>query len=463
MKCLFQVLLTASVAGFQSELAVISELEKSLRKLSITPSKALGQNFLTDPNVSAWIVDQLKPCIHDVVIEIGPGMGALTEHLVGRVKMLYLVEVDGRLARYQAEKYADREDVEVIKADAVGLDLRRFFVDGPVKLIGNLPYSCGGEIIRNFLPHLHPTPVCEAVLMLQKEVAERICTGPGSRAYGKNSVRVQAGWRPQIIRELPPEDFHPAPTIDSAIVHFKKRDPGELPPFDARIFDRVVRQGFSQRRKQMKKLLDTGGLDWGEVCEKMGWEPSVRAEQVSVEAWIELARLLDPHPLKDNPQSGDEMFDLVDEQNVVIGQERRAVVHAEGLRHRAMHLFAFNKRGDLFLQKRSMLKDACPGLWDSSAAGHLDVGESYVDCAVRELQEELGVEAEVEKIGEIRAKEETGWEFVELFRCEHGGPFSFPSSEIEGGLFFPQELIREWIERRPQDFAPGFVECWRCL
>ena len=451
------------MARFQSELTAISELENSLRKLSITPSKALGQNFLTDPSVSAWIVDQLQPSIEDVVIEVGPGMGALTEHLAGRVKKLYLVEVDGRLAHYLAGRFADREDVEVIKADAVGLDLRRFFVDGPVKLIGNLPYSCGGEIIRNFLPHLHPTPICEAVLMLQKEVAERICIGPGSRAYGKNSVRVQAGWRPQIIRELPPEYFHPAPTIDSAIVHFQKREPGELPPFDARIFDRVVRQGFSQRRKQMKKLLDTGDLSWGDVCEEFGWETSVRAEQVAVEDWVALARLLDPHPLKDNPQSGDEMFDLVDEQNVVIGRERRAVVHAEGMRHRAVHVFALNKRGDLFVQKRSILKDACPGLWDSSAAGHLDLGESYADCAVRELEEELGVVAEVEKLAEISASEETGWEFVELFKCEHGGPFSFPCSEIEGGLFFPQELIREWVAARPQDFAPGFLECWRHL
>ena len=440
---------------------VISDLEKSLRKLSITPSKALGQNFLTDPNVSAWIVDQLRPSVKDTVIEIGPGMGALTEHLAGRVKKLYLVEVDGRLAVYQAEKYAGRDDVEVIKADAVQLDLRRFFVDGPVKLIGNLPYSCGGEIIRNFLPHLHPTPVCEAVLMVQKEVGERICTGPGSRIYGKNSVRVQVGWKPRIVRELPPEWFHPAPTIDSAIVHFEKREPGELPPYDARILDRAVRQGFSQRRKQMKKLLDVGDHSWDGVCAELGWEPSVRAEQVSIREWVELARLLDPHPLKDNPQREDELFDVVDEDNVVIRQEKRAVVHAQDLRHRAMHLLAFNKRGDVFLQKRSLLKDSCPGLWDSSAAGHLDVGESYADCALRELEEELGVTAEVEKVGEVSACEETGWEFVEVFRCEHGGPFTFPCSEIEGGLFFPRDLVDAWIAARPQDFAPGFLESWR--
>lgn len=461
MKCLFPAFLTASVARFQSELTAISELEKNLRKLSITPSKALGQNFLTDPNISAWIVDQLKPCVRDVVIEVGPGLGALTEHLVGRVRKLILVEVDGRLASYLASKYGDRDDVEVIKADAVQLDLRRFFVDGPVKLIGNLPYSCGGEIIRNCLPHLHPTPICEAVLMLQKEVAERICTGPGSKIYGKNSVRVQAGWRPRIVRQLSPEYFHPAPTIDSAIVHFDKREPGEFRPFDARVFDRVVRQGFSQRRKQMKKLLDTGGVPWEKLCEDLGLSVSVRAEQVSVEDWLALARYLDPHPLKDNPQRGDELFDVVDEANVVIRQEKRALVHAEDLRHRAMHLFAYNKRGDLFLQKRSLLKDSCPGLWDSSAAGHLDVGESYADCARRELEEELGVVAEVEKIAEVPAIEETGWEFVELFKCVHAGPFTFPCSEIEGGLFFPVEVIEKWVEARPEDFAPGFLECWR--
>ncbi|MFT4547478.1 MAG: 16S rRNA (adenine1518-N6/adenine1519-N6)-dimethyltransferase [Verrucomicrobiales bacterium] len=439
---------------------VISDLEKNLRKLSITPSKALGQNFLTDSNISAWIVDQLRPSVKDTVIEVGPGLGALTEHLVGRVKKLYLVEVDGRLADYLRKKYVDRDDVEVIKADAVQLDLRRFFVDGPVKLIGNLPYSCGGEIIRNFLSHLHPTPICEAVLMLQKEVGNRISTGPGSKAYGKNSVRVQAGWKPRVVRELSPEYFHPAPTIDSAIVHFEKRGSGELPPFDARVFDRVVRQGFSQRRKQMKKLLEVGELSWGAVCDALGWDLSVRAEQVSVADWVALARMLDPHPLKDNPQRGDELFDVVDENNVVVRQEKRAVVHADGLRHRAMHLFAFNKRGDLFLQKRSVLKDSCPGLWDSSAAGHLDVGESYVDCAVRELDEELGVTAELEKVAEVSAMEKTGWEFVELFKCEHGGPFTFPCSEVEGGLFFSQELISQWVEARPEDFAPGFLECW---
>ena len=89
------------------------------------------------------------------------------------------------------------------------------------------------------------------------------------------------------------------------------------------------------------------------------------------------------------------------------------------------------------------------------------MSKSYADCAVRELEEELGVTAEVEKIAEVPATENTGWEFVELFKAEHGGPFTFPCSEIEGGLFFPVEVIEKWIAARPQDFAPGFLECWR--
>ena len=123
----------------------------------------------------------------------------------------------------------------------------------------------------------------------------------------------------------------------------------------------------------------------------MGVAETVRAEELSLEQWVELTRHYDAHPLRDVPQSGDELFDVVDEDDTVQRQERRAVVHAEGLLHRAVHVFAFNKRGELFLQKRSGLKDVHPGLWDSSAAGHLDAGEDYEAGAVREVEEELGV------------------------------------------------------------------------
>jgi 16S rRNA (adenine1518-N6/adenine1519-N6)-dimethyltransferase len=113
----------------------------------------------------------------------------------------------------------------------------------------------------------------------------------------------------------------------------------------------------------------------------------------------------------------------------------------------------------LFLQKRSRLKDSSPGLWDSSASGHLNVAETYHDAAVREVFEELGISRDVDFISIIEASENTGWEFVHLYSCEHDGPFNFPYSEIEDGKFFSMSVIRDWTQERPEDFASGFIEC----
>ena len=139
----------------------------------------------------------------------------------------------------------------------------------------------------------------------------------------------------------------------------------------------------------------------------------------------------------------------------------RHEVHEGHLLHRAIHVFVFNERGELFLQKRSRHKDRCAGLWDSSAAGHVEAGCGYEETAVREVREELGVEASVEPLGRLAASAETGWEFVGLFKARHEGPFRLPSAEIECGGFFPVELIDRWIGQRSQDFAGGFLACYR--
>ena len=159
-----------------------------------------------------------------------------------------------------------------------------------------------------------------------------------------------------------------------------------------------------------------------------------------------------------------ERFDVVDENDRVTGVESRGLVHATGLRHRAIHIFVFNAQGEVFLQKRSPWKDKCPGLWDSSAAGHLDSGEDYPAAARRELGEELGMRdpdgAGLKEFGAIAAGAETGWEFVRLFAVQSDGPFHWPAAEIEWGGFFPMEVVQAWIDARPGDFAPGFLRCW---
>lgn len=161
----------------------------------------------------------------------------------------------------------------------------------------------------------------------------------------------------------------------------------------------------------------------------------------------------------------DEIFDMVDENDQVIGQKLRRLVHRDGDKHRAVHVLVFNSKGELFLQKRSMLKDTFPGAWDSSASGHLDCGEDYDACAIRELREEIGlsVATSPRRLFKLSACPETGQEFVWVYRTEHEGPFVLHPDEIEKGDWFAPAKISEWIGARPQDFASAFVFIWRKL
>ena len=434
------------------------EVRALLDQLGMRPSKSLGQNFLTDCSIAELIVSELNPTSDDVVVEIGPGIGALSRYLAGRVRRLILVEFDQRLADFLKLAFAGDSSIEVEHADATEFDLRELFPEGPVKVIGNLPYSCGGEIMRKFLDP--PSPVTQGVFMLQKEVADRLVASPRTKAYGRVTVLTSAGWKVERLHTFPPDPFHPRPAVDSSVVRVCCRLNGEIEPFNRQILDTLLSCGFSQRRKQMKKRLPLGEVSWSEICEVMGIAETARAEELSLEEWLQMARLLDPHPLKNTPQRGDEVFDVVDGNNSVVGQSSRSEVHAGGLLHRAVHIFIFNIHGELYLQKRSSLKDSSPGLWDSSASGHLDAGEDYRSAAAREITEELGINALLEEIADLEACQATGWEFVRLFSGEHGGPFLSPCSEIESGIFLAPETIDQWIKRRPQDFASGFVECW---
>jgi len=154
---------------------------------------------------------------------------------------------------------------------------------------------------------------------------------------------------------------------------------------------------------------------------------------------------------------------VVDENDQVIGQKTRGEVHAEKLLHRAVHIFVFNKRGDLLLQQRSMFKDAHPGVWDSSVSGHLDAGEDYGPAAVRELEEEMGIRVDEvpEEIARIAPCEETGWEHVRLYRTHYSGSVRFPAAEVEAAAWFPPAELKLWISACPDDFASGFIECWK--
>lgn len=158
----------------------------------------------------------------------------------------------------------------------------------------------------------------------------------------------------------------------------------------------------------------------------------------------------------------EEWFDVVDEQDRVIGREVRPEVHRRKLRHRAVHVLVFNRAGQVFLQKRSMKKDSAPGAWDSSASGHLDCGESYEVCAPRELREELGVTAEapLEPLFKVAACTDTGMEFVWIYRTHHEGPFVLHPDEIESGAWFAPAEVDGALRERPEDFARSFRYLW---
>jgi len=435
------------------------EILQILGERDIRPSKQLGQNFLVDANIARWIVERLDPQPDDAVVEVGPGTGALSEHLAGRVRRLVLVEFDTRLAAWLREKFAGRDDVEVHHADGAKFDIRGLFKHRPVKFLGNLPYSSGGAILRNFLNRPHPFE--RAVIMLQKEVIDRLAAGPGTKDYGVLSLRVQCGWHVEPLRTVPPEAFHPRPHIDSSVAVLRPRDPAEFAPYDARLFDELIRRGFAQRRKQLGKQLPAHP-PWSDVAEQLGLPPTTRAEELTLARWIDVARAYDDHPLKETPQHHGEVFDVVDENDDVTGTATRAEVHANRLMHRAVHVFLRNKRGDILLQQRSMLKDVHPGDWDSSVSGHLDAGETYEQAAHREIREEMGVaSAELREIARIAPCPNTGWEHVRLFTGDHHGAVRFPSAEIQAAQWFPPAEIDAWTRARPSDFATGFLECWR--
>ena len=170
----------------------------------------------------------------------------------------------------------------------------------------------------------------------------------------------------------------------------------------------------------------------------------------------------------------EDIFDIVNERDEVIGSAPRSVVHARGLLHRAVQVLVFNARGEIFLQKRSMKKDRQPGVWDSSASGHVDSGEQYDATAVREVREEIGLAVSppgttagtapvLTRLFKVAACPETDAEFVWIYRCASEGPFTLHPDEIDAGGWFAPAKLTQWMNERPQDFASAFVLIWRKL
>lgn len=157
-----------------------------------------------------------------------------------------------------------------------------------------------------------------------------------------------------------------------------------------------------------------------------------------------------------------ELLCEVDENDRIIGPRTRGDLHRLGLRHRSVHILVFNSAGELFLQKRSCHKDISPGLWDTSAAGHVDLGEDYDEAAVRELGEELGLypPLSLDRIGKLPATKMTGWEFVQIYRLVTDYPIHANEDEIETGQWLTTALVDEWVTRERHELTRSFLLIW---
>lgn len=435
----------------------LSTIQATLAQLDLRPSKTLGQNFLHDQNLAEWIVAQLELTPDDHLVEVGPGLGALTEFALPWCRSATLIEKDRRLAEFLQTRFGS-ERVNVRQGDALEFDPRELFPKRPVKFLGNLPYYVTSPLLFRFAAE--PSPCDRLVVTIQREFAERLAAKPSTKDYGALTLIIGRRWEVKYLRTLPGSVFVPAPKVDSAAIALTPREPDELPDCDGDRFNSLVKQGFSQRRKQLRKMLASEHLDWPAAAAHIGVTETARAEELSLRQWIDLTNfteLLDPAAAQDVDA---EQFDVVDHENRVLRSTSRREVHATGLRHRAVHIFVFNRAGELFLQRRSRWKDAHPLKWDSSAAGHVNSGDDYARTAPRELAEELGVEAPTTLVAEIAASERTGHEFVQLFTARHEGPFRIARAEIECGAFFPLHVVEAWIAGRPEDFATGFLECF---
>ena len=267
-------------------------------RFHLQPSKSLGQNFITDGNIVRIIVDGAGITGEDLVIEIGPGIGVLTSVLAERAAFVVAVELDTRLLPVLDETLAEYDNIRVINADILKTDLHKLvrtcreegLFTGKVRVIGNLPYYITTPIIMKLLEE--QVPADSITVMMQKEVADRIRSAPGSRTYGAISVCVQYYCRVEKVADVPKEAFIPRPKVASTVLNLEPLEE-KTAVADEKTFFRCVKAGFAQRRKTLlNSLASAGGLDKEQVrklLEAAGIDPGRRAETLTVEEFGRIA------------------------------------------------------------------------------------------------------------------------------------------------------------------------------
>lgn len=275
-----------------------AELKSVLNKYNVSPKKYLGQNFLVDSDV---VEDMITACgftKNDCVMEIGAGLGALTQRLAREVKNVLAIEKDRNICAALGYILKGFSNVNVVCDDFLELDLERALAESfyKVKVIGNLPYYITSPIIEKLIDERHNFDII--FVTVQREVAERLCAKPGGKDYGSLSVFVQFYTKPRILLDIGKHSFYPEPEVDSSFVELTILQKPPVEVSDTGKFFAVVKAGFGQRRKTLLNSLfssDVITLDkasLAELLKKIGIDPNIRAERLSLEQFARIANAI---------------------------------------------------------------------------------------------------------------------------------------------------------------------------
>lgn len=250
--------------------------------------KRFGQNFLHDPGVIERIVRSIHPQANDNLVEIGPGLGALTEELLAVNPRLQVVELDRDLIPILRTKFFNYPEFRIREADALKFDFSELAGNGPLRIVGNLPYNISTPLIFHLLEQAGV--VKDMHFMLQKEVVQRLAAGPGDNNYGRLGIMAQYFCRVQPLFEVGPGAFKPAPKVDSAIVRLVPHETLPHPARDLSMLQHVVRTAFNARRKTLRKSL--GSLVSAEELQSLGINDGLRPENLGLPEYVAIADYL---------------------------------------------------------------------------------------------------------------------------------------------------------------------------
>ena len=280
-------------------IATFSRTKEIMEKHNLSFKKSLGQNFLIDANILKKIVKKAGVTDQTTVIEIGPGIGALTEQLALEAKRVIAIEIDQRFIDVLEDTLQTFDNIKVLNEDILKVDIQSLIEEHSddqedIRVVANLPYYITTPILMKLL--MEPSPIHSLTVMMQKEVADRMAATPNTKEYGSLSIAVQYFTESNVVMTVPKTCFTPQPNVDSAILQLVKREQPPVDVSDEELFFKVVQGSFKQRRKTLKNNLQKVFEDQltkeqlANVFEKANIEPSRRGESLSIQEFADLTK-----------------------------------------------------------------------------------------------------------------------------------------------------------------------------